>query len=237
MGWPNCVPLLGAVRGSRPIGKRRNSGGQTAFFSPFVFVLHRGDCFRLRAVPLQTVRPLIVEDICLADVCGAPSASRRRAPATALADPREAAADREAWEALTGLVEDILRRYSQTAGIDLTASASLPVSQQQNQHENQKGHAQPRRRQTYQLFCNYRAGATQDLACLTAVSAGGPVREVVTARGPTELLQRLPLVRVRVEHTGFSTISAPRFASQFVGRVANPDSLLCFYKKRSSHQA
>ncbi|KAL8272686.1 hypothetical protein Esti_003390 [Eimeria stiedai] len=194
---------------------------------------HVGDCFRLRAVPLQTVRPLIVEDVSLADICQGGSCSRRLAPPSAVTDPREAAADREAWGALTSLVEDILRRYSQVAGIDLTANAVLPVSQQQQQQRPQ----QPRRRQAYQLFCNYRAGATQDLASAPPVSAGGPLGEAIVARKPAEVLQRLPLVRVRVEHSGFSTISAPRFASQFVGRVANPDSLLCFYKKRQSHHA
>ncbi|KAL8431399.1 hypothetical protein Efla_001754 [Eimeria flavescens] len=193
-----------------------------------------GDCFRLRAVPLQTVRPLIVEDVSLADVCQGTSTSRRGATPTAPTDPREAAADREAWGALTSLVEDILRRYSQTAGVDLTANALLPVTQQ---HQQQKSAPQPRRRQAYQLFCNYRAGATQDLVSAPTVSAGGPLAEVITAKRSAEILQRLPLVRIRVEHTGFSTISAPRFASQFVGKVANPDSLLCFYRKRQTHYA
>ncbi|XP_026193334.1 uncharacterized protein LOC34622899 [Cyclospora cayetanensis] len=205
-----------------------------------VFVLEvRGDCFRLRAVPLKTVRPLIVEDVRLADICQLPSASQPGGLPTAFSDPWNDATDREAWEALTSLVEDILRRYSQTAGIDLTASASMPVSQQHQQQPNTRCEAAPaRRRQAYQLFCNYRAGATQDLSAATKYSAaGGPLMETLSARGPAEVLQKLPLVRVRVEHTGFSTISAPRFASQFVGRVANPDSLLCFYKRRSSHQS
>lgn len=199
----------------------------------FIVTFYRGDCFRIRPVPLQTVRPLIVEDVCLADICGIHSDSRHKAQPMAPPDPGEAAADREAWGALTSLVEDILTRYSQQAGIDLTAHISPPVSQQ-----GLKGlPSHPRRRQAYQLFCNYRAGATQDLLSARMTSSGGPLGEALTARGSTEVLQRLPLVRIRVEHTGFSTISAPRFASQFVGRVANPDSLLCFYKKRRSHQA
>ncbi|KAL8450789.1 hypothetical protein Emag_003077 [Eimeria magna] len=195
--------------------------------------LTAGEAQQKHVFVLETVRPLIVEDVSLADICQGGSGSRRLAPPSAPTDPREAAADREAWGALTSLVEDILRRYSQVAGIDLTASAALPVSQQQQQ----KPQHQPRRRQAYQLFCNYRAGATQDLASAPAASAGGPLGEAIVARKSAEVLQRLPLVRVRVEHSGFSTISAPRFASQFVGRVANPDSLLCFYKKRQSHFA
>lgn len=205
-----------------------------------LFVRDRGDCFRIRPVALRTVRPMIVEDICLANVCGGLPVARRGAPSTVSTDPREAAADREAWEALTSLVEDILRRYGQTAGIDLTADAPLSVSQQQQQQDMQaqkRFPPQPRRRQAYQLFCNYRAGATQDLLAAAPLSAGGPLSEALVAKGSSEVLRRLPLVRIRVEHTGFSTISAPRFASQFVGRVANPDSLLCFYKRRQSHQA
>ena len=41
----------------------------------------------------------------------------------------------------------------------------------------------------------------------------------------------LPLVRVRVDYTGgFSTINAQRFGQKFVGKVANPNDLLQFFK-------
>jgi hypothetical protein len=40
----------------------------------------------------------------------------------------------------------------------------------------------------------------------------------------------LPLVRLRVDYTGFSTINAQRFGQQFVGKVANPHDLLLFQK-------
>ena len=40
----------------------------------------------------------------------------------------------------------------------------------------------------------------------------------------------LPLVRLRVDYTGFSTINAQRFGQRFVGRVANPHDLLLFQK-------
>lgn len=47
-----------------------------------------------------------------------------------------------------------------------------------------------------------------------------------------EVLQRamLPLVRLRVDYTGFSTINAQRFGQKFVGRVANPHDMLLFHK-------
>jgi len=41
----------------------------------------------------------------------------------------------------------------------------------------------------------------------------------------------LPLVRLRVDYTGFSTINAQRFGQQFVGKVANPHDLLLFQKQ------
>ena len=42
--------------------------------------------------------------------------------------------------------------------------------------------------------------------------------------------QMLPLIRLRVDYTGFSTINAQRFGQQFVGKVANPHDLLLFQK-------
>ena len=42
----------------------------------------------------------------------------------------------------------------------------------------------------------------------------------------------LPLIRVRVEHTGFARLNVSKFGQSFVNRVANPDDLLNFYKQR-----
>lgn len=42
----------------------------------------------------------------------------------------------------------------------------------------------------------------------------------------------LPLVRLRVEHTGFARPNAAKFGQKFVGKVANPDELLLFYKQK-----
>ncbi len=41
---------------------------------------------------------------------------------------------------------------------------------------------------------------------------------------------KLPLVRLRVDYTGFSTINVQRFGQKFVGRVANPHDMLLFHK-------
>lgn len=40
----------------------------------------------------------------------------------------------------------------------------------------------------------------------------------------------VPLVRVRVDYTGFSTVNPQRFGQKFVGKVANPHDLLIFTK-------
>ena len=42
----------------------------------------------------------------------------------------------------------------------------------------------------------------------------------------------LPLIRVRVEHSGFARLNVSKFGQSFVNRVANPDDLLHFYKQR-----
>ena len=40
------------------------------------------------------------------------------------------------------------------------------------------------------------------------------------------------LVRLRVDHLGFPTIHQQRFGAQFVGMIANPDTVLTFTKKK-----
>ncbi len=59
------------------------------------------------------------------------------------------------------------------------------------------------------------------IAQATARAAGGAED---AARG------KLPLVRLRIDYTGFSTINAQRFGQKFVGRVANPHDMLLFHK-------
>jgi len=40
------------------------------------------------------------------------------------------------------------------------------------------------------------------------------------------------LVRIRVEHSGFSTLNNQRFGAKFVGDVANPNDMLLFHRKK-----
>ena len=47
----------------------------------------------------------------------------------------------------------------------------------------------------------------------------------------------LVLVRLKVEHTGFSTLNNQRFGARFVGRVANPADILMFHRKRKPQDA
>lgn len=42
----------------------------------------------------------------------------------------------------------------------------------------------------------------------------------------------LPLIRIRVDHTGFPKLNIQRFGAKFVGRVANPEDLLLHHKQR-----
>ena len=41
---------------------------------------------------------------------------------------------------------------------------------------------------------------------------------------------RLPLIRLRVDYTGYSTIHSQRFGQQFVNKVANPNDILLWSK-------
>jgi len=44
----------------------------------------------------------------------------------------------------------------------------------------------------------------------------------------------LPLIRVRVDHTGFPRITnINKFGQKFVGKVANPEELLLFSKQKA----
>ncbi|GBE58843.1 Mre11 DNA-binding domain-containing protein [Babesia ovata] len=48
--------------------------------------------------------------------------------------------------------------------------------------------------------------------------------------------ESLPLVRLRVEHTGFDSINPRTFGNDFANRVANPADMLRFWQKQSRHQ-
>jgi len=43
-----------------------------------------------------------------------------------------------------------------------------------------------------------------------------------------------PLIRLKVEYTGFPTINPQRFGQRFVGKVANPNDFLLFHRKKVS---
>jgi len=47
----------------------------------------------------------------------------------------------------------------------------------------------------------------------------------------------LPLVRLKVEHTGFPTVNADRFGAQFGTRVANSNEMLLFWKRKTAASA
>lgn len=47
----------------------------------------------------------------------------------------------------------------------------------------------------------------------------------------------LPLIRLRVEHSGFDRINPQRFGQQFVKKVANPAEIILCYKKKTQRQS
>uniref|UniRef100_A0ACD5V0Z7 Uncharacterized protein n=1 Tax=Avena sativa TaxID=4498 RepID=A0ACD5V0Z7_AVESA len=48
---------------------------------------------------------------------------------------------------------------------------------------------------------------------------------------------KLPLVRIKVDYSGFSTINPQRFGQKYVGKVANPQDILIFSKAAKKRQA
>eukprot|EP00850_Spirogloea_muscicola_P011116 SM000068S20548 [mRNA] locus=s68:26644:32970:- [translate_table: standard] len=61
----------------------------------------------------------------------------------------------------------------------------------------------------------------------------GKVHEMINLAGlhrEEEAPPMLPLIRVRVDYTGFTTINPQRFGQRFVGKVANPHDILLFTK-------
>ncbi|XP_004976963.1 double-strand break repair protein MRE11 isoform X2 [Setaria italica] len=48
---------------------------------------------------------------------------------------------------------------------------------------------------------------------------------------------KLPLVRIKVDYSGFSTINPQRFGQKYVGKVANPQDILIFSKSAKKRQA
>jgi double-strand break repair protein MRE11 len=56
----------------------------------------------------------------------------------------------------------------------------------------------------------------------------------VDAARPRKSVNSPPLVRLKVEYSGFNTINAQRFGRLFVGRVANPGDILLFYRKKTT---
>ena len=54
------------------------------------------------------------------------------------------------------------------------------------------------------------------------------------ARGPEAAGK--PLVRLRVDYTGCSTINSQRFSQKFVGKVANPHDVLHWHKAAAKRQ-
>jgi Mre11 DNA-binding presumed domain len=51
-----------------------------------------------------------------------------------------------------------------------------------------------------------------------------------SANNHNNSVAKLPLIRVRVDYTGFSTIHTLRFGQRFVNRVANPQDVLLWSK-------
>ncbi|KEP62238.1 UNVERIFIED_CONTAM: Mre11 DNA-binding domain-containing protein [Hammondia hammondi] len=196
-------------------------------FPKHVFLLEiRGENYRVTPQRLLTVRPLLFEDVALSDLLHsrpplAPALSVARSPQSRASNggagrnlqAAQPAEDRDVWQLLTDAVEELLSRFargnpeSEQDGEQGEASVGGRGARGWKGDRSKGGERRETKAEdAFELFCNY----------------------------STKEKKKLPLVRLRVEHSGFSTISTSRFGAQFVGRVANPGDLLHFYRKRAS---
>jgi hypothetical protein len=63
------------------------------------------------------------------------------------------------------------------------------------------------------------------------------VEEILKIASPSPSMDSIsiqPLIRLRVEYTGFSSVNPTRFGQHFVGRVANPNDILNFFRKKTT---
>lgn len=69
---------------------------------------------------------------------------------------------------------------------------------------------------------------------ITKIMQSGPRSKVIDTINSSI---RLPLIRLRVEHSGFQSISPRTFGNAFKNRVANPTELLRFWQRRKQSSA
>ena len=81
------------------------------------------------------------------------------------------------------------------------------------------------------LFPFHRSHAQARVDALIEDAARGHCDTYGAPVPPPPASMRLPLIRLRVEHTGFDALPAARFGASFINRVANPDDMLHFYRR------
>lgn len=81
----------------------------------------------------------------------------------------------------------------------------------------------------HELLVSETDSALQELAAA--------IEAAPAAQRPLPALAALPLIRIRVDHTGHNVLNYQRFGAQFRDRVANSDSILLFNKAKSEQAA
>jgi len=70
---------------------------------------------------------------------------------------------------------------------------------------------------------------SEDIAELLEMRLNGLLDSLGDIKDPN-LRHKIPLVRLRVDYNGFTTINSQRFGQKFVGKVANPNDIILFTK-------
>ena len=189
----------------------------------------RGIEFRCTALPLRSVRPFKYDHVVLRDVRDPGPLDPDDAPAIERYLERRVRrmiqeADDAWYYEHEGEDVDGMR-----AGGETLRKARLdPVPEPDPEPEPEPEPAVPEGRGR-----RGRVGAKRKLGARGGTRGTGPhATDAVPAeaegpRGP------LPLIRLRVDYTGHSAINSQRFGLRFVGKVANPQDMLTFSRRRT----
>ncbi|GBG88571.1 hypothetical protein CBR_g48040 [Chara braunii] len=172
----------------------------------------RGREFLATKVPLKSVRPFLYAEVSLKDE-----------PDLEAQDPAAVAAF------LNDKVEELLNRSAPAAAGTAAAQSRGGGGGGRGRQEDGDGNGDGRERDRRHLPAHGEAPAMAAAAAAAAPSAPG-------GGGGGGGERTLPIVRIRVDYTGYTTINPQRFGQKWVGKVANPHEILLFTKAAKKRQ-
>eukprot|EP01082_Thalassiosira_pseudonana_P015566 g14358.t1 g14358 contig9:1664367-1666563(-) len=178
--------LVGTFRISQPGSSVATSLTQGEGRQKHVGILDiRGQQFRLKSIPLGSVRGFAIGDVSLTEL----------AEGGTVLDIEDPKLEERMGDVLAAEVENLIKRAREEA---------------EQHRQDAANHAKE---------------------ALTLEDEFDPDKRQrnYTLQSPEQVL-----VRLKVEHSGFTTLNNQRFGSRFVGEVANPSDILLFHRRRQA---